>query len=50
MKNKQVQQKRVKFRKKILPFFTKNYEGFDINEVYDIKYANSLLKNKKVKI
>ncbi len=36
--------------KKILPFFTKNYEGFDINEVYDIKYANSLLKNKKVKI
>ncbi len=36
--------------KKIIPFFTKNYEGFDINEAYDIKYANSLLKDKKVKI
>lgn len=36
--------------KKILPFFTKGYEGLDINELYDFKYAKFLIKNKKAKI
>ena len=35
--------------KKIIPFFTKDYEGFDINSNYDFKYARYLIKNKKVK-
>jgi N-acylneuraminate cytidylyltransferase len=33
--------------KKIIPFFTRGYEGFDINEDYDFKYAEYLSKNKK---
>jgi CMP-N-acetylneuraminic acid synthetase len=36
--------------KKILPFFTKQYEGFDINYKFDLIYANYLVKNKIVKI
>ena len=36
--------------KKIMPFFTKDYEGFDINYQFDLFYANYLLKNKIVKI
>ena len=36
--------------KKIIPFFTKDYEGFDINSEYDFKYAKFLLQNKKVKL
>ena len=36
--------------KKILPFFTKGYEGFDINEDYDFKYAEYLIKNKKTSL
>ena len=35
--------------KKIIPFFTKDYEGFDINSNYDFEYAKYLIKNKKVK-
>ena len=36
--------------KKIVPFFTKKYEGFDINYEFDLVYANYLLKQKKIKI
>lgn len=36
--------------KKIIPFFTKDYEGFDINSEYDFKYAKFLLRHKKVKL
>jgi CMP-N,N'-diacetyllegionaminic acid synthase len=35
--------------KKIVPFFTKDYEGFDINQNYDFEYAKYLIKSKKVK-
>ena len=35
--------------KKIIPFYTKNFEGFDINLPYDLKYAKFLIKNKKIK-
>lgn len=34
--------------KKILPFFTKGIEGFDINDKKDILIANMLIKNKKL--
>ncbi len=36
--------------KKILPFFTKGYEGLDINEFYDFRFAKFLIRNKKAKI
>ena len=36
--------------KKIIPFYTKDYEGFDINLNYDFKYAQYLIKSKKVKL
>ena len=36
--------------KKIMPFFTKKYEGFDINYEFDLTHANYLVRNKKVKI
>jgi len=36
--------------KKILPFFTKQHEGFDVNYKFDLIYANYLVKNKIVKI
>jgi len=32
--------------KKIIPFYTKDLEGFDINYPYDIKYASFLAKKK----
>jgi hypothetical protein len=36
--------------KKIIPFYTKDFEGFDINHQYDLKYANFLIKKNKIKI
>jgi CMP-N-acetylneuraminic acid synthetase len=30
--------------KKIIPFFTKNYEGFDINEKQDLVAAKIIIK------
>ena len=35
--------------KKIIPYISKNYEGFDINQKYDMEYAKHLIK-KKVKL
>jgi CMP-N,N'-diacetyllegionaminic acid synthase len=35
---------------KIIPFFTKHYEGYDINNNYDFLHAEYLLKNKKLVI
>ena len=32
--------------KKIIPFYTKDLEGFDINYPYDIKHASFLAKKK----
>ena len=32
--------------KKIIPFYTKDLEGFDINYPYDLKYASFLAKKK----
>lgn len=32
----------------VKPFFTKGYEGFDINQPYDIKYAEWLIETKQV--
>jgi len=34
----------------LVPFFTKDYEGFDINSKYDWHYATNLLKNKQVSL
>lgn len=34
--------------KKIMPFFTKDYEGFDINYNIDLLYAKKIFKNKKI--
>ena len=36
--------------KKIIPFYTKGIEGFDINYQYDLKYAHFLVKKNKIKI
>ncbi len=36
--------------KKIIPFYTKEHEGFDINLSYDFKYAQYLIKRKKIKL
>ncbi len=36
--------------KKIIPYFTKDIEGFDINDQYDLKLANYLAKKNKIKI
>jgi CMP-N,N'-diacetyllegionaminic acid synthase len=33
--------------KKIMPFFTKEFEGFDINYKIDLLYAKKIFKNKK---
>ena len=35
--------------KKIIPYISKKYEGFDINQKYDMEYAKHLIK-KKVKL
>lgn len=32
----------------VMPFFTKDYEGFDINDEYDLKRAEYLIKSGKV--
>ncbi len=34
----------------IKPFFTKGYEGFDINEPYDIKFAEWLVETKQARL
>ena len=36
--------------KKIIPFFTKNYEGLDINKISDIEYLKFLIDKKKIKL
>ena len=36
--------------KKIIPFYTKEQEGFDINLSYDLKYAQYLIKRKRIKL
>ena len=36
--------------KKIIPFYTKDLEGFDINYPYDIKYASFLAKKNKIRL
>tara|TARA_B100000315_G_C14496579_1_gene550300 strand:- start:51 stop:791 length:741 start_codon:yes stop_codon:yes gene_type:complete len=36
--------------KKIIPFYTKGIEGFDINYQHDLKYAHFLAKKNKIKI
>ena len=35
---------------KIIPFFTKGYEGFDLNQPYDWEYATYLIKQKMVQL
>lgn len=36
--------------KRIIPFFSKNFEGFDINLPEDFEFLEYLIKNKKVKL
>jgi len=36
--------------KRIIPFYTKDQEGFDINNRYDLNYAHFLVKKNKIKI
>ena len=35
---------------KIMPFYTKEYEGFDLNQPFDWEFANYLLKNNLVQL
>jgi CMP-N,N'-diacetyllegionaminic acid synthase len=35
---------------KIMPFYTKGYEGFDLNQPFDWEFANYLLKNNLVQL
>lgn len=35
---------------KVMPFLTKDYEGFDLNQPYDWVYAEDLIRSKKVKL
>ena len=36
--------------KRVIPFFSKNFEGFDINLPEDFEFLEYLVKNKKVKL